>query len=80
VTKEANLGVVPKVLSVALAVPAGWMIFALLLPAAAHGAKVGWGVAADRAAELWERAVGGCVVAACVLGCGACAMLLINVT
>jgi hypothetical protein len=80
VTKEANLGVLPKVLSVALAVPAGWMVFALLLPAAVHGARAGWRVAADSAAEEWERAIGGCVVAACVLGCVACAVLLVNVT
>jgi hypothetical protein len=80
VTKEADLGVVAKVLSVALAVPAGWMIFALLLPAAVHGAKAGWRVAADGAAERWERAIGWCIVAACVLGCAACAVLLVNVT
>ena len=80
VTKEANLGVVPKVLSVALSVPAGWMIFALLVPAAAHGAKVGWTVAADTAERRWERSVGACIVAACVLGCAACAVLLVNVT
>ena len=80
VTKEANLAVVPKVLSVALSVPAGWMIFALLVPAAAHGAKVGWTVAADTAERRWERSVGACIVAACVLGCAACAVLLVNVT
>jgi hypothetical protein len=31
-TREAKLGVASRVLSVTLAVPAGWMIFALLLP------------------------------------------------
>jgi hypothetical protein len=80
VTQDANLAVAPRALSVALSVPAGWMIFALLLPAAAHGAKVGWGVAADNNAEPWERAVAGCLVAGCVLGSAACAVLLAKVT
>jgi hypothetical protein len=35
----------------ALAVPAGWMIFALLVPVAGVGAKAGWTVATDD----WER-------------------------
>ena len=30
VTQEANLGVLPKVLSLALSVPAGWMILSLI--------------------------------------------------
>jgi hypothetical protein len=80
VTQDANLAAPAKVLSVALSVPAGWMIFALLLPAAAQGAKVGWGLAADKSAQRWERTLGGCVVAACVLGGAACAVLLAKVT
>jgi hypothetical protein len=56
------------------------MIFALLLPAAAQGAKAGWTVAGDPAAQRRERTVGGCIVAACILGCVACAVLLGNLT
>jgi hypothetical protein len=44
-----------------LAVPAGWMTFALLIPAAVYGAKVGWGVAGDAMAERRERALGWCI-------------------
>jgi hypothetical protein len=80
VTGAETLTPLRREAAVVLSAPAGWMVFALLLPAAVHGAKAGWRVAADGAAEGWERAVGGCVVAACVLGCVACAVLLANVT
>ena len=40
-----------------LAAPAGWMMFALLLPAAVYGARVGW-VAASEATQGRDRIVG----------------------
>jgi hypothetical protein len=71
---------VQRLLALVLAVPAGWMTFALLIPAAVYGAKVGWGVAGDAMAERRERALGWCIVAACLLGCVACAVMLAKVT
>jgi hypothetical protein len=71
---------VQRLLALVLAVPAGWMTFALLIPAAVYGAKVGWGVAGDAMAERRERVLGWCIVAACILGCVACAVMLAKVT
>ena len=78
--KDAGLRGAERGLSVVLALPAGWMIFALLLPAAVYGARVGWGLAADRSAERRERIVGGCMVTACICACVACAVMLAKVT
>ena len=80
VVRDAGLRGAPRVLAVLLSIPAGWMIFALLVPAAVYGAKVGWGVAADAMAERREKVVGWCIVAVCVLGCVACAVMLAKVT
>jgi hypothetical protein len=63
-----------------VSVPAGWMIFALLVPAAAYGAKVGYALASDSSAAVRDRAVGWCVVALCVVGCLACALTIAAVT
>jgi len=64
------------VLAAVLATPAGWMIFALLLPVAVQGAKAGWATAADAMAHPRERILGGCILALCVAGCVACAVIL----
>jgi hypothetical protein len=80
VTGRAGLPGLQRGLSMLLGVPAGWMIFALLLPGAAQGAKVGWRVAADPAADRRDQVLGGCLVAGCVLGSIACAMMLAKVT
>jgi len=80
VAKDAGLRGAERALSVVLALPAGWMIFALLLPAAAYGARVGWGMAADGSAERRERIVGGCMVTACLCACVACVVMLAKVT
>jgi len=58
-------------------VPAGWMIFALLVPAAVHGIRTGWDAAMDPSAEGREKAVGWCLVVICVAGGFACAALLV---
>ena len=68
-----------QVLAVVLAIPAGWMIFALLVPVAGVGAKAGWTVAADGLAERRERILGGCLVVACVAGSVASAVVLAKV-
>jgi hypothetical protein len=80
VAKDAGLRGAERGLSVVLALPAGWMIFALLVPAAVYGARVGWELAADRLAERRERIVGGCIVTACICACVACAVMLAKVT
>jgi hypothetical protein len=68
-----------QVLAVVLAMPAGWMIFALLVPVAGAGARAGWTVATDGLAERRERILGGCLVVACVAGSVASAVLLAKV-
>jgi hypothetical protein len=62
-----------------LSLPAGWMVFALLIPVAIHGATVGWRVAADPNALSRDQAVGWCIVASCLLGTVACALLLVRI-
>jgi hypothetical protein len=59
-----------------LSVPAGWMVFALLMPAAAHGVTFGWRLAGDPLGEWHERAIGGCIVGCCVMGGAVCAAIL----
>jgi hypothetical protein len=78
--KVNSLHGVPRLLGVVLSVPAGWMIFALLMPAAVYGAKVGWSWASDPQAQRRERSLGWCIVAVCVLGCVACGVMLAKVT
>jgi hypothetical protein len=68
-----------QVFALVLAMPAGWMIFALLVPVAAVGAKAGWTAATDGLAERRERILGGCLVVACVAGGVASAVLLAKV-
>jgi hypothetical protein len=59
-----------------LSVPAGWMVFALLVPCAIQGARFGWRMAADAFGDRRVQAVGWCIVLCCVLGAGACVLLL----
>ena len=63
-----------------LSVPAGWMIFALLLPAAAVGVRVGWDRARDPLAGPGDKILAGCLVALSVAGAAACATLIAQVT
>lgn len=79
VHSNANLRGAARGLAVVLGIPAGWMVFVLLVPVALYGAKVGWDLAADALAEGRERAVGWCIVALSVLGCVACAVMLAKV-
>jgi len=80
VAKDTGLRGAARGLSVVLALPAGWMLFALHMPAAAYGTRVGWGLAADSSAQRRERIVGGCLVTACICACVACAVMLAKVT
>ena len=65
-----------RALEAVLATPAGWMVFAFLLPVAAHGAKAGWTTASDGTAHPRERILGGSILALCMAGCAACAVIL----
>jgi hypothetical protein len=68
-----------RVLLVVLCVPAGWMVFALLIPVAIHASRFGWRMAADPLALRRDQAVGWCIVASCMLGLAACAVLLVRI-
>jgi hypothetical protein len=61
--------------AVVLAAPAGWMVFALLVPAAVNGARVGW-MAASEAPQLQGKIVGWGIVAACTFATAVCAVML----
>jgi hypothetical protein len=56
------------------------MIVALLVPVAAHEAKVGWGLARNAMADRREEALRWCIVAVSVLGCVASAVMSAKVT
>jgi len=71
---------VPRALASVLSIPAGWMIFACLLAGATQGIRTGWAVARDPSADARERALGGYLVALCVGGSVACAVLIASVT
>ncbi len=65
-----------RALASVLFVPAGWMIFALLMPVAARGVMFGWRLAGDPLSERHERAIGCCIVGCCVVGGAGCAAIL----
>ncbi len=58
VTTDASQPASQRVLAGVLAVPAGSMIFALLVPAAGYGATVGWGMAGDAMGDRRDTAIG----------------------
>jgi hypothetical protein len=68
---------IAQVIAVVLGAPAGWMVFALLLPLAAHGAKSGWTLASDTDAT-WQRMLGWALLGGSVFGAGACAVALVK--
>jgi hypothetical protein len=78
--QDSTLPTAERAFSMVLSVPAGWMVFSLLIPAAGYGAKVGWEMATHGTAVRRERVVGWSLVAACVFGCIACAVLIAKVT
>jgi hypothetical protein len=65
--------------AVVLAAPAGWMVFALLLPAAVYGARVGW-LTASETTERREKIIGWGIFAACAFASAACAVMLAKLT
>ena len=75
VTSAEPLPPLQREAAVVLAAPAGWMVFALLLPAAVYGARVGW-LAASETTERRGKIVGWGIVAACAFASAACAVML----
>ena len=65
-----------SIATLVLCAPAGWMVFALALPVAFHGAKVGWNIAHEVAAEPVGRGLGWGLVGLCLLVTAACAVAL----
>jgi hypothetical protein len=64
-------------LAIVLSLPAGWMMFALLLPAAMYGARQGWRSAAGAVADWSDKVLGWALLLVCVMGSVACAVLLV---
>jgi hypothetical protein len=63
-----------------LGLPAGWMIVALLVPMTVYGARMGWERASDPNDSPRERLLGGCILAACIVGSVLSAALVAYVT
>jgi hypothetical protein len=75
VTSAETLTPLQREAAVVLAAPAGWMVFALLLPAAVYGAKVGW-LAASETTERRGKIIGWGIVVACAFASAAWAVML----
>jgi hypothetical protein len=75
VTNTETLTPLERQAAVVLAAPAGWMVFALLLPAAVYAARAGW-VTASETTEPREKIIGRGIVAACAFASAACAVML----
>ena len=56
------------------------MVFALLVPAAAYGARYGWKMASDATLAGHERVLGWSIAALSVAGMVACLVMLARVT
>jgi hypothetical protein len=66
-------------LGMVLGAPAGWMAFALLLPAAGYGAWNGWRLVRAEESESVDRWVGWIMVGASVFGAVGCVVVLAEV-
>jgi hypothetical protein len=67
-----------QAIAAVLGAPAGWMAFALMLPAAVYGLRSGWAAAVD-AGDLREKAAGWGLVTISVVATAACAVMLARV-
>jgi hypothetical protein len=76
-TRAEALGPLQREAAAVLSVPAGWMVFALLVPAAVYGAKAGW-VIASGAVERRDKIVGWGIVGGCVFASAACVVMLVK--
>jgi hypothetical protein len=75
VTRAETLTPLQRKAAVVLAAPAGWMVFALLLPVAVYAARAGW-LTASETMEAREKIIGWGIVAACAFASAACAVML----
>jgi hypothetical protein len=69
-----------RVLASVLRVPAGWMIFAFLVPAFVHGGKVGWGMVQAEDGGGKEKVVGWLLMVLSVVGALGLFVVLAKVT
>jgi hypothetical protein len=76
VARSESASGVSRWLAIVLSLPAGWMLFALLLPAAMYGARQGWRLADDAVADRSDRVLGWALLVVCVMGSAACGVLL----
>jgi hypothetical protein len=58
VARSESASGVSRSLAIVLSLPAGWMMFALLLPAALYGARQGWRLAGDAVADRSDKVLG----------------------
>ncbi len=63
-----------------LAIPAGWMVFVLLMPAGAYGVKLGWTLARESACPMHQRVLGASIALLCAFGGAAAALMLVVLT
>jgi hypothetical protein len=80
VARSENASGLSRLLAIVLSLPAGWMIFALLLPAAGYGARQGLRLAGDAVADWSDKVLGWTLLLVCVMGSVACAVLLVTWT
>ena len=65
-----------RAVAAVLGAPAGWMMFAFVLPAVGYAARAGWHMAADPDAAGVQKALGWILVGLCVLAAAAGAVVL----
>ena len=75
VAKPETVAPLQRAAAVMLAAPAGWMVFALLVPAAVYTVRVGW-VTASESEERRDTIVGWGIVVACLFASTACVVML----
>lgn len=68
-----------RLVAVILSAPAGWMVFALLLPAAVRTLRSNWTALHDPMATPGDRAWAWALIALSALGTLACAIILLRV-
>ncbi|MDP9148495.1 MAG: hypothetical protein M3O36_00925 [Myxococcota bacterium] len=74
-TKAGTIAPLQRAAAVMLAAPAGWMVFALLVPAAVYAGRVGW-VTAWESLDRRDTIVGWGIVVACIFASTACLVML----
>jgi hypothetical protein len=67
-----------SVAALVLGAPAGWMVFAFVLPVAFYGVRTGWIMAHEGTAKRVGRGLGWGLVGVCVVATAACAVALVR--